>query len=50
MLLNYDKRYMLFNEYRLSMYSDFQTIKRCVDDMFINYCKEKLQLSSYVIM
>ena len=42
MLLNYDKRYILFNEYHLFMYAASQTIKRRFDDMFINYCKEKL--------
>ena len=42
MQLNYDKRYMLFNEYHLFMYADSQTIKRRADNMFINYCKEKL--------
>ena len=41
LLLNCDKRYMLFNEFHLSMYADSQTIKRRVDDIFINYCKEK---------
>ena len=41
-LLNYDKRYMLFNEYCLPMYAESQTIKRHVDTLFMNYCKEKL--------
>ena len=42
MQLNYDKRYMSFNGYHLSMCADYLTIKRRVDDLFINYCKEKL--------
>ena len=43
MLLNYDKRYILFNEYHLSMYAGSQTIKRRVDDNYVyQYCKEKL--------
>ena len=42
MLLNHDKRYMLFNEYHLSMYAGSQKIQHRVDDMFINNCKEKL--------
>ena len=42
LLLNYDKRYVLFNECNLSMHADSQTVKRRVDDMFINYFKEKL--------
>ena len=50
MLLNYFKRYMLLNEHHLSLYTDSQTIKRRVGNMFINYCKEKVQLSSYVVI
>ena len=42
MLLNYDKNCMLCNEYYLYIYADSQIIKRRVDDIFINYCKEKL--------
>ena len=43
MLLNYDTRYKLFNKYNyLSVYAESQTIKHSVDDLFMNYCNEKL--------
>ena len=43
-LLNYNKHCLLFNEYNyfVCIYADSKTIKRRVDDLFMNYCNEKL--------
>ena len=42
LLLSYNEHYRLFSEHHLSMYADYQTIKRSVYNMFKNYRNEKL--------